>query len=149
MNARQFLKVVAVSALCVVAGGRVAAAAKPEEAAAKPEEVAVKAAEQWLALIDAGKATESWESASGYFKKALPQESWGKSLDAVRKPLGDVITRKLKSVRYTKTLPGAPDGEYVVLQFDTSFTNKKTAVETVTPMLDKDGKWRVSGYFVR
>jgi hypothetical protein len=36
----------------------------------------------------------------------------------------------------------------VVLKFDTSFANKKVAVETVTPMLDKDGKWRVSGYFV-
>jgi hypothetical protein len=27
--------------------------------------------------------------------------------------------------------------------------NKAAAVETVTPMLDADGVWRVSGYFVR
>ena len=47
------------------------------------------------------------------------------------------------------SLPGAPDGEYVVLQFDTSFANKKEAVETVTPMLDKDGKWKVSGYYIK
>lgn len=58
-------------------------------------------------------------------------------------------SRKLKSATYTKTLPGAPDGEYVVIQYDSSFVNKKSAVETVTPMLDKDGKWRVSGYFIR
>jgi hypothetical protein len=36
-----------------------------------------------------------------------------------------------------------------VIQFATSFENKKTAVETVTPMRDGDGAWRVSGYFIR
>jgi hypothetical protein len=60
-----------------------------------------------------------------------------------------MVSRKLKSAKYTKALPGAPAGEYVVLQFDTSFVNKKEAVETVTPMLDKDGKWKVSGYFIK
>ena len=47
------------------------------------------------------------------------------------------------------SLPGAPDGQYVVIQFKSSFTNKKTTIETVTPMLDKDGKWRVSGYYIK
>jgi ribosomal protein S17E len=42
-----------------------------------------------------------------------------------------------------------PDGKYVVIKYDTSFENKKSAVETVTPMLDKDGKWRVAGYFIK
>ena len=46
-------------------------------------------------------------------------------------------------------MPGAPDGEYVVIQFETSFENKKHAIETVTPMMDKDGTWRVSGYYIR
>ena len=46
-------------------------------------------------------------------------------------------------------LPGAPDGEYVVFQFSTAFEHKRAAVETVTPMMDADGQWRVSGYFVR
>jgi hypothetical protein len=32
---------------------------------------------------------------------------------------------------------------------ETSFANKKSAIETVTPMLDKNGKWRVSGHFVK
>ena len=49
----------------------------------------------------------------------------------------------------TESLPGAPDGHYVVLHYETSFENKKTAIETVTPMLDQDGDWRVSGYYIR
>jgi hypothetical protein len=47
------------------------------------------------------------------------------------------------------SLPGAPDGEYVVIQFMSSFENKRFAIETVTPMKDKDAKWRVSGYYMR
>jgi hypothetical protein len=118
-------------------------------AADKPEEAAQKSAEQWLALVDAGKYAESWKAAAGYFQTAVSQDQWEHSMVAVRKPLGDLVSRKIKSAKYTKSLPRAPDGEYVVLQFDTSFANKKEAIETVTPMLDKDGKWRVSGYFIK
>jgi hypothetical protein len=35
------------------------------------------------------------------------------------------------------------------MEYDTSFANKKSATETVTPMLDNDGQWRVSGYFIK
>ncbi|MCX6875257.1 MAG: DUF4019 domain-containing protein [Verrucomicrobia bacterium] len=127
----------------------IAASAGLACAAAKPEIEAQKAAEQWLALVDAGKFADSWDTAAAYFKAAVTKEQWETSLVAVRKPLGDLVSRKLKSAKYSKTLPGAPDGEYVVLQFDTAFSNKKSAVETITPLLDKDGKWRVSGYFIK
>ena len=50
---------------------------------------------------------------------------------------------------YTTNLPGAPDGEYVVIQYKTSFQNKASAIETVTPMRDPDGVYRVSGYYIR
>jgi len=63
--------------------------------------------------------------------------------------LGKIVKRKLKSTQFTHTLPGSPDGEYVIIQYETSFEHKKSAVETVTPMLDKDGNWRVSGYYIK
>jgi hypothetical protein len=46
-------------------------------------------------------------------------------------------------------LQGAPDGKYVTIRYETVFENKASAVETITPMLDPDGIWRVSGYFIR
>jgi len=121
-----------------------ARAAEPEK-----EKAAVTAAEKWLALTDDGKNGESWKEAAGYFRAAVKQEQWEQSIQAARKPLGKLVSRKVKDTTYKTTLPGAPDGEYVVIRFDTSFENKKSAVETVTPMLDKDGKWRVSGYFIK
>jgi len=113
------------------------------------EKAAVVAAEKWLAIVDAGNYADSWKEAAGYFKAAVSQEKWEQSLQAVRTPLGKIISRKVKTKNYQTTLPGAPDGEYVIIQFQTSFQNKKSAIETVTPMLDKDGHWRVSGYFIK
>jgi len=110
---------------------------------------AERAANEWLARIDAGDATGSWRSAASLFKKAVTQEQWSQSLAAARSPLGAVVTRTLKSADSATQLPGAPDGQYVVFQFDTQFEKKRAAVETVTPMQDTDGQWRVSGYFVR
>jgi hypothetical protein len=60
-----------------------------------------------------------------------------------------VASRKVKSKSYKTSLPGAPDGEYVVIEFETSFEHKKSSIETVTPMVEKDGNWRVSGYYIK
>ena len=110
---------------------------------------AASAAKAWLALVDEGKYNDSWMTAALYFKKAITKQKWEQSLTAVREALGKLISRKIKSKLYTKSLPGAPDGEYVVIQFSTPFENKVSAIETVTPMLDKDGQWRVSGYYIK
>ncbi|MCK5493723.1 MAG: DUF4019 domain-containing protein, partial [Candidatus Omnitrophica bacterium] len=91
----------------------------------------------------------SWEQAATYFKSAVTKEQWDHSNKLVREPLGKVIIRMLDTTNYSETLPDAPDGEYVVIQYKTSFDNKKSAVETITPMLDKDGVWRVSGYYIK
>jgi hypothetical protein len=113
------------------------------------EKAAVVSAEKWLGLIDAGKYRESWKEAAELFRNALSQEQWEQSLQAVRKPLGRLIIRKVKTRTYRTSLPGAPDGEYVVIEFETSFAHKKTAIETVSPMMDQDGTWRVSGYYIK
>ena len=113
------------------------------------EEAAVAASQAWLALVDEGNYSGSWEEAAEYFRAAVTVEQWQRSLRAFREPLRGVLSRKLKFKQYTNTLPGAPDGEYVVIQYETSFENKESAIETITPMLDKDGKWRVSGYYIK
>jgi hypothetical protein len=118
-------------------------------AGAGTEEAAVSAAKAWLSLIDKGRYVESWLKASAYFQGAVSQDSWKASLDGVRKPLGGLVSRRVKTARSLTELPGAPDGLYVVMEFVTSFMNKKSAVETVTFMLEKDGKWKAAGYFIR
>lgn len=115
----------------------------------KPEDLAKQPAESWLALVDAGKYADSYRDAAESFKQRVSKGQWESTAKAVRAPLGRLQSRKLKSITYKTSLPGAPDGQYVVLQYDSLFEHKQSAVETVTPMLDKDGTWRVSGYFIK
>ncbi len=115
----------------------------------KDTKTAQTAAENWLALVDQAKYAESWDTASSIFKGAVTKEKWNEMVKAVRPPLGEVVSRKFKNAQYMTSLPGVPDGDYVVIEYDTTFKNKKSAVETVTPMLDKDGQWRVAGYTIK
>jgi hypothetical protein len=110
---------------------------------------AVAAAEAWLQGIDRGEYDTGWEQSAAYLRTAVTKEQWNQSLRAARLPLGEVVTRTLHSAEFHRSLPGAPDGEYVVVQFKTQFGKKKQAVETVTPMREADGTWRVSGYYIR
>jgi hypothetical protein len=119
------------------------------QAQQKPEQLAQQSADAWLALVDSGKYADSWQEASQLFKAAVTKEQWQSKLRASRDPFGKMVSRKLKSAIYATTLPGAPDGEYVVIQYESSFEHKQSAVEMVTPMLDKDGTWRVSGYYIK
>ena len=139
MNLRAFL----------CAGVVAAAIAAPARAADKPEDLAQAAAESWLKLTDAGDGAGSWEQAAKAFKGALTKEQWTQALANVRPPLGKVVSRKLTSREYSEKIPGGPEGKYVILQYATAFENKPSAVETVTAMLDPDGAWRISGYWIR
>lgn len=113
------------------------------------EKAAIESARAWIELIDSEKYADSWNEAAEYFKSTIDKDKWQQTIQPVRNPLGKTISRELKSQRYTTSFPCAPDGEYVVIQYKTSFENKKDAIETITPMLDKDGKWRVSGYYIK
>jgi hypothetical protein len=110
---------------------------------------AVVVSGEWLGLVDGNKYADSWYAAASYFRQNVGKEDWAKMVGSVRKPIGRVINRNMISAKYMTSLPGAPDGEYVVIQYESAFENKKAAIETVTPMKDKDGVWRVSGYFIK
>ena len=121
-----------------------AQAGEPEAvAAAKTETLA------WLALTDSGEYESSWDAASALFKAAISKEDWKRSLSAARTPFGGLKAREMATAKFSTTLPGAPDGEYVVFQFNASFEHKATAIETVTAMKDADETWRVVGYFIK
>lgn len=110
---------------------------------------AKSAAEQWLASADAGQYDKNWEESASAFKKAVTKAQWENGLKSVRSPLGPLKSRTVAAADYTQSLPGAPKGEYVVIRYTSEYANKTGVVETVTPMLDADGTWRVSGYFVK
>ena len=110
---------------------------------------ALSAANKWLALVDQERYAKSWKEASDMFRDTVQYDLWVASMKALRKPLGKLISRTVKTKIYKTSLPGAPKGQYVVIEFKSSFENLKTAVETVPPAMGKDGIWRVAGYYIK
>ena len=118
-------------------------------AAGDREEAARKAAVGWLTIVDGGRYGESWNEAAEFFRKTVTRPQWEESLKKARTPLGKAFSRKLRSATFLRSLPGAPPGEYVVVEYETDFEHHSGAVERVTPMKDPDGTWRVAGYYIQ
>jgi Protein of unknown function (DUF4019) len=112
-------------------------------------EAAKQATQSWLASVDRGNFGQSWQETSSFFQSKISKADWEKALAQVRAPLGTVVNRNFIGASYQADLPGAPKGEYVVIQYKTDLSSGGTFIETITPMLDTDGRWRVSGYFVK
>ncbi len=127
----------------------VALFAAPAKAADDLEDRAQTVAEDWLRVMDLGQYGVGWDRSAAVIKTSISRPDFFKALEAVRTPLGRLISRKVLSRSHMTKLPGVPDGDYVVIQYETRFENRNSAVETITPVLDDDGVMRVAGYYIR
>lgn len=122
----------------IVAGQRASAVHKGQEAALA-----------WLDLLDSGQYAASWDDAAPQLQRTVPRLRWESSVREQRALLGPVLARRLKWANYTETLPDLPAGQYVVLEYETRFANRVSAAETVTPVKDANGTWKVGAYSIR
>ena len=113
------------------------------------ETAATEAALDWLHLVDTQQYEQTWTTGSDLFQAVVKKEEWMRRMKAIRKPMGALISREKESSAYQTSMPGIPDGEYVIVRFKTSFQNKKSAMETVTMMLTEKGGWRTAGYHIK
>lgn len=117
-------------------------------ASSAPDPAGVSSARNWVALLDDQRWEESWRTAATQFKSQLSATQWASTIQSVRQPLGLVFARTFQYVTKTNSLPGAPTGEYEIVQFETNFARKRGAVETVVLARGNAG-WKVAGYFIR
>ncbi|UJP08420.1 MAG: DUF4019 domain-containing protein [Nitrosomonas sp.] len=103
----------------------------------------------WLKLVDSGDYKDSWENASPLFKGKTSEGAWIKSITAIRTSRGAMNARYIATAGATKSLSGFPDGEYVVLQFYTTFGEKGLALETITLAKAKDDTWQIADYEIK
>jgi Protein of unknown function (DUF4019) len=109
-----------------------------------PEQDAATAGQKWLSLVDDQKNEESWNQASSMFRSEVTQAQWVAALKRSREPLGSLVSRTPSRVQFSKSLRGAPDGDYAIIHFTTSFTNK-SATERLT-LVKEDGRWQMAAY---
>jgi len=107
------------------------------------------AATAWLPSMDSGDYARSWDMAASVFQAQSSKMVWESTAKTARSPFGTVKSRQLLSAKAAGTVPGVPAGQYVLVQYRTDFANKSNAIETVIPVLDKDGSWKVAGYQVQ
>jgi hypothetical protein len=105
-------------------------------------------ATKWLSLVDAGHYAQSWAGAGVLFKSHITAADLESKVKPVRAPLGAVISRSPGAEKEMSQLPGAPDGDYKIVTFNTRFANKAAAVETVVLARESAG-WKVDGYFIK
>lgn len=106
-------------------------------------------ARSWLALADDGQYAESWRTASAHLRNKKTETDWMKTIEAIRKPLGLKEERYIATAGHTEGVSGFPKGEYVVVQFYTTFKTKGLALETVTLAKENNGEWRVVDYKIK
>ena len=111
-------------------------------------EAAVEAALGWLKLVDDGDYGKSFDEMAALYRGAVSKADWEKTMDDREKGFGKAVSRKVSSTRHTRYLPTGPAGEYVIIEFESSFEHKRKVTETVTLMRDRDGVWRVTRYFI-
>ena len=83
-----------------------------------------------------------------HLRAQLDREAFAKQIAKTRAGVGPLLSRELIDASYTTTVPGAPEGQYVVLHYGVSFANRQEEVETIVLAFAK-GYWRVSGYYIK
>jgi len=109
---------------------------------------ALPVAVEFLALIDGGKYAESWQSSASLMQEKVTQKDWIDKLDKARNLTGSLIQRIQKSASYSTVAKDSPEGEYIMLIYQTDFQAAKDVSEYVTVMRDGDS-WKVAGYFMQ
>ncbi len=143
------LVILLLAALMTLSPMLAVADAAPDDATSK--KAAVDAMTVWLAESDAGDYAKTWKDAAPSFQKAVTPDQWTAAATSVRTPLGKLTSRKLASSLLQES-PGTaslPKGTFVIAQFDSSFENLKSALETVTFEHQPDGTWRAAGYYIK
>jgi len=122
---------------------------KGDQPSLRDDRQAVDAATQWLERLDGGNTGPLWDNAAKTLQKSVTRDKWVSGLRDMRKPFGNADARRAVKFARAHELPDAPSADYAIIEFETDFANGKRAVEQVIWMLEPDGVWRVSGYFIR
>ena len=115
----------------------------------RDDKEAIEASRDWLALLDAGKFGVAWDGAAPYLKSVVTRQKWIAGLTDARKPFGKLKQRKPVRFARSHSMPGAPDGDYSIIEFESEFASGKVASEHIIWMLGDKQDWHVSGYYIR
>jgi hypothetical protein len=112
------------------------------------EQAAQRQALGFLGYLDQGRFAESYAYTGMLIRDQVDQNAFTDKVQKARAGTGALLSRDLIDSAYTDTVPGAPEGQYVVLHYHVSFANRPSAVETVTLDFARN-YWRLAGYYIK
>jgi len=150
--------IVIVTVLAAVAPARLPAMQEPpqpgmqQQPANDPHEADEVAAQRqalgFLGYLDQGRYADSYAYTGMLIRTQVDRAKFAAQIEKARTGTGVMQARELMDANYSTTVAGAPEGQYVVLHYHTSFANRPDTVETLTLAFAK-GYWRVSGYYIK
>ena len=103
---------------------------------------------EFLALVDGGKYAESWQASASLMQGKIAEKAWVEKLSEARDLSGGMVQRARKSASYSTEAQDSPEGEYIMLIYESDFQKAEDVSEYVTVMLEGD-EWKVAGYFMQ
>jgi uncharacterized protein DUF4019 len=115
---------------------------------AAEESAAQRQALGFLGYLDQGRYADSYAYTGMLLRTQVDREAFAAQIEKARAGTGALQGRELIDANYDTSVPGAPQGQYVILHYHANFANRQDAVETVTLAMAK-GYWRVDGYYIK
>jgi len=111
------------------------------------EQAARNTAEKWLAKADGGDHAGTWDMTTPEFRVQIRKEDWKARQETFYQQLGRPTRRELIAAKYTTSVPGVPEGEYVLIQYRRPVSAGGPVLETIT-MRRAGDQWQTAGYWI-
>lgn len=138
-----------VLSVAVVSSGVAQEAATPDSLTVAEGQAAQEAADAWLVPVDSMDYRTSYQQASPLLQEQTSETQWVQTLRTTFGAMGSFISRAPQGREFRTALPGAPEGEYVIVTYNSRYTQAEDAVETVVMAKSATGEWQTAGYDVR
>jgi hypothetical protein len=115
---------------------------------AAEEQAAERQALGFLGYLDHGRYADSYAYTGMLIRSQLDREAFASQVEKARAGTAPLQSRELIDASYATTVPGAPEGQYVVLHYHSSFAKRPDTVETLT-LAFANGYWRVDGWYIK
>lgn len=110
---------------------------------------ALEEAQSFLELVDAGSYQQAWWGSSDLLQLTSKLDSWVSALRVQREMFGGLVERSPKTVSARTSQPGLPDGEYMLILFDSRFERKQKALELLVLARAPYEGWKLVSYRLR
>ena len=146
------MKIIASARLAVLCASAAVMIAAPAAAQTIDVNKLIGAGAQVAQMVDQNHSSEVWDQLSAAIKQKVSRAQFVTALAAARQPLGKATARAWLDASVARIAPAKaapPPGAYFTVEFQTTFSSGKTAIEKISFRNDEDNVWRPSGYSLR